>query len=120
MKAKKKKPDISDTSSKAFKSWMISVLRGASYRWPARNEAVKLARRGRNQYECAQCKGLFTSKEIKKDHIDPVVDPKVGFVSWDTYIPRMFVKVDGFQILCNTCHDTKSKAEREERKKYKI
>jgi len=119
MKAKKKRPDISDNTSKAFKSWIISVLRKASYRWPERNKAVQAAKKGRNQYECAHCKGIFGSKEIRKDHINPVVDPEKGFETWDIYIKRMFVKVDGWQILCDSCHDTKSALEREERKRYK-
>ena len=46
------------------------------------------------------------------DHIDPVVDPKVGFVDWTTYIERMFVEEDGLQILCKECHDKKTRFEK--------
>lgn len=120
-KQRKRKPklDITDTSSKAFKSWMISMLRKASYRWPARNQALKNSKIGCNQYVCATCKGIFAYGKVKKDHINPVVEVSRGFVSWDVYITRMFVPLAGWQILCEPCHSIKSMLEREERKKYK-
>ena len=48
-----------------------------------------------------------------------VVDAKRGFVSWDEYIARMFVERDGFQLLCNGCHDAKTSLERAIRKTNK-
>jgi hypothetical protein len=46
------------------------------------------------------------------DHIDPVIDPAVGFVSWDTVIERLFCEVEGFQVLCWACHHAKTNEER--------
>lgn len=88
--------------------------------------------RDRVMYHCIECGRLFfdyeylpSKKGLKKtnmmavDHIDPVVDPSVGFVDWNTYIPRMF---EGqLQILCNysgfrdgkqSCHHIKTAAEK--------
>ena len=42
------------------------------------------------------------------DHIIPVVDPKTGFTTWDEYIERLFVPKGGWQMLCKSCHDTKT------------
>ena len=62
---------------------------------------------------------MFKGADVAVDHIDPVVSPKTGFVSWDVYIERMFCEADGFQVLCHTCHGIKTQNEREERKKWK-
>lgn len=51
-------------------------------------------------------------KNIIADHIDPVIDPNVGFVSWDVVIERLFVESDGFQALCWGCHNIKTSEER--------
>jgi len=47
------------------------------------------------------------------DHINPVVDPAVGFVDWNTYINRMFLEEKGYQVLCHACHGIKTRDERE-------
>jgi len=52
------------------------------------------------------------------DHIEPVVDIKRGFVSWDEYIKRLLVEKKGLQVLCRDCHDKKTKEERGQRKEY--
>lgn len=101
------------------KSWIISTLRRASYRWPGRFEAERNARKSRGLYECNSCKGLFKRGEYKLDHIEPVIPVETGFTSWDNYIDRMFCDSTNFQILCKTCHDAKSTLERELRKNYR-
>lgn len=93
------------------KTWITSTLRRASYRWPARNEALKLARVERGLYKCALCEGTFQNKDIVIDHIEPVVSLKEGFTTWDAFIDRLFCEVEGFQILCNPCHDAKTQTE---------
>lgn len=93
-------------------SFVRQSLRRASFRWPARNAAMKKARKARAQYECAMCKNLFGPKEVALDHIDPVVDPNDGFVSWDSYIVKLLCPEDGYQVLCHTCHDAKTAVER--------
>lgn len=101
-----------------LKRFLISILRRATYRWPPRSEALKEGRKERNAYECAMCKSIYKNNEVVLDHIKPVVDPKLGFTTWDDYINRMFPEKDGFQVLCSSCHDIKTELEDEMRKHF--
>lgn len=96
-----------------FRRWLISQLRRISYRFPAIYEAVKKARVGRGQYKCKACGKLCGTGEYHRDHRIPVVDPKAGFVDWNTYIDRLFVRIPGgaIDILCIPCHAAKTEAE---------
>ena len=49
------------------------------------------------------------------DHINPVVDPDVGFVSWDVFIDRLFCERANLQAICIPCHKIKSKEEKKKR-----
>jgi hypothetical protein len=80
------------------------------------------ARVSRGFYTCASCKeevpaSLKTEKgrvnNVYVDHIDPVVDPSVGFTTWDDFIERLFCEEDNLQVLCKACHDEKSSKEKE-------
>lgn len=102
-----------------MRHWLTNKLRRLSYQWPPRREAIKRARTERGVYKCASCEGSFGPKEIQLDHIKPVVDEEIGFVDWDTYIDRLFCSVDGFQVLCKTCHGAKTYLEQEIRKQVK-
>lgn len=107
-----------------FSSFIKSALRSASNRWQPKYQCQKDARTARNTYTCAGCKNSFGSKSVRVDHIDPVVDTKRGFRTWDEYISRMFVERDGFQLLCTNargtgCHDFKTALERATRKETK-
>jgi len=118
------------------KSFIVGALRRASSRWGPKNDAKGKARVRRGEYECALCKTLgpatLPPEEGKKrrrnnaaaDHINPVVDPRIGFVDWNTFIERLFCEVDGFQILCHECHTVVTKEERmiakERRDKEKV
>lgn len=98
---------------------MTNKLRRISYQWPPRKEAIRRARVERGSYKCATCEGLFGPKEIQLDHINPVVDEEAGFIDFNTYIDRLFCSTEGFQVLCRTCHDTKTFMEGEIRKQVK-
>ena len=101
-------------SKARFKSFIISALRKASSRWGPKNEVLKLARTGRNQYTCAECgEGKLGRKDVAVDHIDPIVDPAVGFVSFDEWVERCFVEADAYQVLCKPCHSLKTDVEKE-------
>lgn len=93
---------------KKLKRFLIPVLRRATYRWQDRNEAFKAARVDRGMYQCNSCKEVFHSKDVVIDHIQPVVSIEDGFTDWTEYVKRMFPEKEGFQILCNPCHDTKT------------
>lgn len=100
-----------------FTSFVKSALRGA--RWPPRYKSIQQAKVGYGLYKCASC-GIvgpptLPPEEGKKsrrnnataDHIEPVVDPHVGFVDWNTFIERLYVEVNGFQCLCYECNKAK-------------
>lgn len=84
-----------------------------------RSDALRAARVERNTYKCAACQKLFPNKEVRVDHILPVVDPATGFTTWDDYIDRMFCGPEGLQILCKPCHKIKTQAENASRREAK-
>jgi len=120
------KSPVKNWSDAKFKGWIVALLRKGTMRFPPRNEALKDARtekkintktgRLAQHYKCAGCGGEFTSTNIVADHIEPVVDPVGGFITWDTYITRMFCPKENFQAICKECHDAKSAEERQQRK----
>jgi len=109
-----------------FRSFVTSALRAASRRWPVKYKALKAAFTGRQvnaktgklamHYKCAKCKKLFVAADVQVDHVQPVVDPKKGFVGWDVYIDRMFCEIENLQVLCKPCHKIKTDQEKLERK----
>lgn len=99
---------------KAFnlQHWLVQKIRRISYQYPPRKDAIKKARVSRGKYKCASCLGEnFGPKEIQLDHIEPVINPHEGFQNWDIYIGRLFVDIDGWQILCLPCHKVKTQRE---------
>ena len=112
-----------------YRNFIISMLRRGSGSWAPKQEVKKAARVSRGIYECAGCGQEVTASvkvdgkrvsNVFVDHINPVVDPSVGFTTWDEYIERMFCEADNLQLLCKSCHDSKTKQERQiatERKK---
>lgn len=74
---------------------------------------------GHGQYKCECCgevvaPTLFDEDKRKRvsnvfvDHIVPVVDPEVGFTTWDDIVERMFCDSSNLQLLCGKCHKAKS------------
>ncbi len=94
-----------------------SALRQVWLRSPAKQEAERMARISRGLYLCATCKGEFTNKQVRMDHILPVVCPEKGFSGWDSYMERMFCGPEGLQCLCELCHSEKTAQERAIRKR---
>ena len=107
-----------------FKAFITSTLRSGTRRWPVKHQVLAAAKCGERQinpatgrlaqlYECKNCKGTFSSRDIQVDHVKPVVDPKKGFISWDVYIDRLFCEAKNLQVLCKPCHKKKTVKERE-------
>lgn len=92
-------------------AFLFSGLRRLSYRTPMRAECMRKHRVARGKYKCNMCQNIVSRKQIAVDHVLPVIDPNTGFQDWDTYIARLFVEKEGLQVLCKTCHSTKSKEE---------
>lgn len=104
-----------------FHSFIKSLLRQGTRRWAPISEVMKEARVSRGMYLCAGCKqevpptikdGRKRVTNVSVDHIIPVIDPEVGFVSWDDTIEKMFAEKDNLQLLCKECHDKKTTEER--------
>lgn len=102
-----------------LKAFLVNALRRASYRYPGRYKAMKRAHIGRNEYFCEICGIIHGRKEGAMDHVNPVVDPATGWVDLDVYAERMFVDEDGYQRLCDRCHDIKTTGENAIRKENK-
>jgi hypothetical protein len=64
------------------------------------------------QYLCSVCGQWTKSTAVAVDHITPVIDVQVGFVDWNQFIARLFCGSENLQVICDTCHDTKTQSER--------
>lgn len=104
-----------------FRSFIRSQLRAATMRWGPISACLKEARTDRGFYLCAGCKQIVPAtvkvggrrtKNVHVDHIIPIIDPAVGFVSYDELIERMFSEAPNLQVLCTECHDIKTNDEK--------
>lgn len=105
-----------------FRSFVVGNLRRVTNKWAPINEVKKEARISRGFYRCKGCGGtapttiVVDGKRVKNifvDHINPIVDPSVGWVSWDAFIEGLFSEKDNLQLLCKSCHDEKTEEERD-------
>lgn len=97
-----------------YKSFIKNQLRGATRKWAPISDCLSEARTRRGFYLCNGCKKEVTAtvkegrkrvKNVFVDHEPPVIDPELGFTTWDDCIERMFCEVDSLQVLCKSCHD---------------
>lgn len=134
MARKKTKPRASPILCDSYGGWtesrywsfIRSALRSASNRWPAKFDALKRARREYTgtdkrtkwEFKCAICNKWHKSTNISVDHIIPAG----SLNSYDDLVPfvkRLFIDVDGMQVLCTDCHKTKTQQERAETRERK-
>ena len=100
----------------AFWSFIRSALRQKSRWWKPITECKLKARRtykGPNkrqkfEYQCKKCKQWFAEKNINVDHIQPAgslncAEDLPGFIN------RLFCEIDNLQVLCEPCHNVKTK-----------
>jgi len=103
----------------AFWSFIRSALRQKSRWWKPISECKMKARRvykgplkrQKFEYQCKQCSNWFPDKKINVDHIVPAgtlrsANDLPGFVE------RLFCEVNNLQVLCQSCHDIKTKEEK--------
>jgi len=104
----------------AFWSFIRSGLRQKSRWWKPIAECKAKAKRAykgplkrqKFEYQCNQCKNWFPDKKINVDHICPAgslnsAQDLAGFIE------RLFCEVDNLQVLCETCHNVKTKSEKD-------
>jgi 5-methylcytosine-specific restriction endonuclease McrA len=104
----------------AFWSFIRSALRQKSRWWKPITQCKMKARRaykGPNkrqkfEYQCKECNNWFPDKKINVDHIVPAgtlrcANDLPGFVD------RLFCEIDNLQVLCQVCHDKKTKLEKD-------
>lgn len=105
-----------------FRSFVKGNLRRVCNKWAPITDVKKEARVSRGQYLCAGCRNTVPNSVVEDgkrvnnifvDHINPIVDPSVGWTNWDDVIEGMFSEKDNLQLLCKDCHDVKTKEERD-------
>ena len=98
-----------------------------TFKWsPAYRDVLKAALVKKDKsgewYRCASCNKIVKRCNKHVDHISPVVPTNERFDGdWNRYRDRMGigkVRVE-LQVLCVTCHKTKTAEESKERKKWK-
>lgn len=89
---------------------------------PKFNKDGSRAKKDSVQYQCSACTEWIKSTAISVDHIVPVIGVDEGFVDWNEFISRLFCGEDNLQVVCDTCHKTKTNTERNARlsKRYNI
>lgn len=60
---------------------------------------------------CNQWKKSSKTSKVAIDHIDPVIDPDIGFVDLNTYFARLWCDKSNLQKICGQCHREKTNAE---------
>lgn len=109
-----------------FHAFVTSVLRAGSRRWQPKYDTLNAAKtekkinkntgRLAQHYRCNACKEEYTSKDVQVDHIEPVISPKEGFISWDVFIDALFCEHTNLQVLCKNCHSIKTKEEKKSKR----
>lgn len=116
-KSRVEKPYNNGTmSAAAFFGWLKNALRRLSISWKPIAAVKKAARRpykGPNkrqkfEYCCNICNQYVSDKNCAVDHIIPVGILR-DFSDLPSVVKNLFIEVDGLQLICNTCHDLKSK-----------
>lgn len=109
-----------------FHSFVKSALRAASRKWPPKYQCLNSALVGTKtnvasgrmakHFRCAACNEDFPAAKVQVDHVDPIIDPVIGFTTWDDVVQRMFCEKENLQVLCLDCHKKKTAEEKQKRK----
>jgi len=125
---------------KRFRNKIIKALRKLTWSWKPYTNVKQKAKRDAATYECNVCgKYCYTGKSDKTfdriveenpdtvvekgaiyiDHTIPVIDPKIGFENFDTFIKRLFCEEENLNPMCKKCHDQKTDEENKFRRRRK-
>lgn len=105
-----------------FRNFVKNQLRSATRKWAPIQQCKKNARVGYGEYKCSCCENIVPPTvydpdkgkrvvNVFVDHIHPVVDPNIGWTTWDDVVNHMFCEADNLQLLCAACHKVKSQEE---------
>lgn len=98
----------------------IEVLRKVRREIPRYNQDGSRGKRDAVQYQCAACKEWVGSTKVEVDHILPVIEVnEKGFVDWNMFVERLFCGPANLQVICDPCHDKKTRDERMRRQAAK-
>lgn len=103
----------------AFWSFIRSTLRQKSRWWKPITECKMKSRRaykGPNkrqkfEYLCKSCNMWFPYNKINVDHIKPAGSLNCA-QDLPGFVERLFCEQDNLQVLCEKCHDIKTKSEK--------
>lgn len=103
----------------AFWSFIRSALRQKSRWWKpiqacketSRRKYIGPNKRLKYEYQCNECKNWFPEKKINVDHIRPAGSLNNG-QDLPGFVERLFCEQDNLQVLCEACHDVKTKNEK--------
>jgi 5-methylcytosine-specific restriction endonuclease McrA len=110
-----------------FWSMIRSALRQKSRFWKPIAQCKQNARRKYNgtnkrqkfEYQCNICKEYFPDKHINVDHIQPA-----GALNCSQDLPgfveRLFCGIENLQVLCESCHNDKTKEEKKTKRDGKV
>ena len=104
----------------AFWSFIRSGLRQKSRFWKPILQCKLEARRaykGPNkrqkfEYQCNECKEWFQEKKINVDHMVPAGSLNCA-ADLPGFVERLFCEKEHLQVLCEKCHDHKTKLEKD-------
>lgn len=104
-----------------FTDFVKNQIRGGTRKWAPIHDCFRRANIDRHNFKCDCCgetkpKTIINDKRkrVKNyaiDHIKPVIDPAVGFTTWDSFIENSFCEEDNLQTLCSDCHRIKTNEE---------
>jgi hypothetical protein len=98
---------------RSYRFWKPLVAAKLAARRPHEKTGPK--DRQKWDYQCKACRGWFSDKVVQVDHVEPCGSLR----NWDDVVPflqRLIPEDSGaFQVLCDSCHQAKTNAEREQR-----
>lgn len=105
-----------------YRTFIKTLIRSGFRRYPNKFAVLKNAEVGRKinkktgklamHYRCAKCRKHHVRLDMEVDHIIPIVNPAIGFTTWDDYIYAHFCAIENLQALCKPCHKKKTAKER--------
>ena len=104
-----------------FWSFIRSTLRRAWTRYPPKYKVLNNARkkvegkRHKFEYKCAACGGWFKAREVQVDHLIDAGSLK-DYTDLPGFVERLFTSEDMLQVLCKSCHSSKTQKARNEKR----